>query len=141
MPRVLACRRASARSADPRLRMLQMVRTLAQFSISLEEMNEHGENAGDEGGDKDGGGEDTLDLFRNKRNGTTRVNVDGTGLCAGGPNGEVWLVLSLCHLRPPRWTASPVPPVLLHLSCCAASLSHRLHVSIIQLRPSDELRL
>ncbi|GLD73633.1 rho guanine nucleotide exchange factor 17 isoform X2 [Lates japonicus] len=30
--------------------MLQMVRTLAQFSIALEEMNENGENTGDEGG-------------------------------------------------------------------------------------------
>jgi hypothetical protein len=40
--------------------MLQMVRTLAQFSIALEEMNENGENTGDDGGggvgDRDGGG-------------------------------------------------------------------------------------
>lgn len=99
--------------------MLQMVRTLAHFSISLEEMNEHGENAGDEGREKDGG-EDTVDLFRNKKNGTTRVNLDGNGLCAGSPNGEVWLVSScLCvTLCPPPRTASPVltyPPALLLL--------------------------
>lgn len=73
----------------PPLHMLQMVRTLAHFSISLEEMNEHGENAGDEAGEKDGGGEDPVDLFRNKRDGNTRVNLDGNGLCAGSPNGEV----------------------------------------------------
>lgn len=70
-----------------------MVRTLAHFSISLEGMNEHGENAGDEGGEKDGGGggggEDPVDPFRSKRNGNTRVNLDGNGLCAGSPNGEV----------------------------------------------------
>lgn len=78
--------------------MLQMVRTLAHFSTSLEEMNEHGENAGG-GGEKDGG----EDLFRNKKNGTTRVNLDRNGLCVGSPNGEVWLVFScLCvTLRPP----------------------------------------
>lgn len=62
--------------------MLQMVRTLAQFSIALEEMNEHGENTGDEGG---GGGEDAVDQFRNNnRNGNSSGNLNGNG-----PNGEV----------------------------------------------------
>lgn len=99
--------------------MLQMVRTLADFSISLEEMNEHGENAADEGGEKDG--EDAVDLFRNKKNGTTRVNFDRNGLCAGSPNGEVWLVFSCLYvtLHPPSWTASPLltcPTLLLFSS-------------------------
>lgn len=69
--------------------MLQMVRTLAHFSISLEEMNEQGENAGDDGGEKDGGGGDPVDPFRNKRMRNTRVNLDGSGLGAGSPIGEV----------------------------------------------------
>ncbi|CAG00915.1 unnamed protein product [Tetraodon nigroviridis] len=51
-------------------------------------MNEQGENAGDEGGEKDGGGEDPVDPFRNKRNGNTGGSLDGNGLCAGSPNGE-----------------------------------------------------
>ncbi|TNN26923.1 hypothetical protein EYF80_062934 [Liparis tanakae] len=70
----------------PLLRMLQMVRTLAQFGIALEEMNENGENTGDEGGG--GGGEDreAVDRLRNNnRNG----NLNGNGLCAGNPNGEL----------------------------------------------------
>lgn len=78
--------------------MLQMVRTLAQFSVTLEEMNEHGENAGDEGGggDRDGGGgEDVVDQFRNNnRNGNTSGNLNGNGLCAGSPSGEVEPVFS-----------------------------------------------
>lgn len=87
-PRVsVHVRRALAWTHTP-VHMLQMVRTLAHFSISLEEMNEHGENAGDVGGEKDGG-EDMLNPFRNKRNGNSRVNLDRNGLCAGSPNGEV----------------------------------------------------
>lgn len=76
--------------------MLQMVRTLAQFSIALEEMNENGENTGDEGGggERDGGEEvadrDAVDQFRhNNRNGNSSGNLNGNGLCAGSPNGEV----------------------------------------------------
>lgn len=78
--------------------MLQMVRTLAQFSIALEEMNENGENTGDEGGggERDGGGReevvdrDAVDQFRNNnRNGNSSGNLNGNGLCAGSPNGEV----------------------------------------------------
>ncbi|XP_019116530.2 rho guanine nucleotide exchange factor 17 isoform X2 [Larimichthys crocea] len=77
--------------------MLQMVRTLAQFSIALEEMNENGENTGDEGGggERDGGGReevvdrDAVDQFRNNnRNGNSSGNLNGNGLCAGSPNGE-----------------------------------------------------
>ena len=81
--------------------MLQMVRTLAQFSIALEEMNESGENTGDEGGgggERDGGGgggeevvdRDAVDQFRNN-NGHSGGNLNGNGLCAGSPqsNGEV----------------------------------------------------
>lgn len=74
--------------------MLQMVRTLAQFSIALEEMNESGENTGDEGGGGgDGGGgeevvdRDAVDQFRN--NNGSSGNLNGNGLCAGSPNGEV----------------------------------------------------
>lgn len=83
--------------------MLQMVRTLAQFSIALEEMNEHGEKEGDEGGgggERDGGGgdvvdRDAVDQFRsNNRNGNSSGNLNGNGLCAGNPNGEV----DLCFL-------------------------------------------
>lgn len=51
-------------------------------------MNEHGENAGDEGGEKDGG-EDLVYPFRDKRKEITHVNLDGNRLCAGSPNGEV----------------------------------------------------
>lgn len=78
--------------------MLQMVRTLAQFSIALEEMNENEENTGDEGGggERDGGGgeevvdRDAVDQFRNNNgNGTSSGNFNGNGLCAGSPNGEV----------------------------------------------------
>lgn len=90
--------------------MLQMVRTLAQFSIALEEMNEHGENTGDEGGGGTGGGgggggggedaadRDTLDQLRNNNNrkGNLSGNVSRNGLCAGSPNGEVaWCCLVL----------------------------------------------
>lgn len=77
--------------------MLQMVRTLAQFSIALEEMNEHGGSAGDDGGgggEKDGGrAEDVADRcaadqFRNNnRNGNPGGNLNGNS--AGSPNGEV----------------------------------------------------
>ncbi|KAA8594207.1 hypothetical protein FQN60_005041 [Etheostoma spectabile] len=72
--------------------MLQMVRTLAQFSIALEEMNENGENTGDEGG----GGEvvvdrDAVDQFRNNKNGNISRNLNGNGLCAGSPNGEGYM--------------------------------------------------
>lgn len=73
--------------------MLQMVRTLAQFSIALEEMNESGENTGDEGGGGGGGEEvvdrDTVDQFRNNNsNRNSSGNLNGNGL-AGTPNGEV----------------------------------------------------
>lgn len=74
--------------------MLQMVRTLAQFSIALEEMNENGENTGDEGGgERDGGEEagdrDAVDQFRNNsRNSNSSGNLNGNGLSAGSPNGE-----------------------------------------------------
>lgn len=37
-------------------RMLQMVRTLAQFTIALEEMQESGESTSDDGGGGGGGG-------------------------------------------------------------------------------------
>lgn len=80
--------------------MLQMVRTLAQFSIALEEMNENGENTGDEGGggggERDGGGGggeevvDAVDQFRNNNgNGNSGGNLNGNGLCVGSPHGEV----------------------------------------------------
>lgn len=76
--------------------MLQMVRTLAQFSIALEEMNENGENTGDEGGgERDGGGgeagyRDAVDQFRNNNgNSNSSGNLNGNGLNAGSPNGEV----------------------------------------------------
>lgn len=75
--------------------MLQMVRTLAQFSIALEEMNENGENTGDEGGgERDGGEEagyrDAVDQFRNNNgNSNSSGNLNGNGLSAGSPNGEV----------------------------------------------------
>ncbi|KAJ4935526.1 hypothetical protein JOQ06_017058, partial [Pogonophryne albipinna] len=68
-----------------------MVRTLAQFSIALEEMNENGENTGDERG---GGGEEVVDrdavdqLKNNNRTGNFSGNLNGNGLCAGSPNGE-----------------------------------------------------
>lgn len=84
--------------------MLQMVRTLAQFSIALEEMNEIGENTGDEGGGGGGGGgggrdgdgeeavaRDAVDQFRNNNR-----NIGGNlnGLPAGSPIGEVvWFLL------------------------------------------------
>lgn len=87
--------------------MLQMVRTLAQFSIALEEMNENGENTGDEGGGGGGGGggrdrdgeevvdRDTVDQFRNNNgNGNASGNLNGSGLCAGSPIGEVDLCWS-----------------------------------------------
>lgn len=100
-----ACVRELCARTRPTLRLLQMVRTLAHFSISLGDMNEHGENAGNEGGEKDGGGEDPMDLLRNKRDGDTRVNLDGNGLGTGSPNGEVQLVFSgLCiSVHPPPW--------------------------------------
>lgn len=75
------------------VRMLQMVRTLAQFSIALEEMNEHGEKEGG-GGERDGGGaggedvvdRDAVDQFRNNnRNGNSSGNLNGNG----SSNGEV----------------------------------------------------
>lgn len=108
----------------PPFRLLQMVRTLAHFSISLEDMNEHGENAGHEGGEKDGGGEDPADPLRNKKDGNNRVNLDGNGLGAGSPNGEVQLVFSgLCiRVRPPNWTQSPVLASLCTLG--AVQLNH-----------------
>lgn len=85
--------------------MLQMVRTLAQFSIALEEMNENGENTGDEGGggERDGGGggeevgdRDAVDQIRNNNRNSSR-NMNGNGLCAGSPksNGEVCFIVSL----------------------------------------------
>ena len=79
--------------------MLHMVRTLAQFSIALEEMNENGENTGDERGG--GGGEEVVDrdavdqLKNNNRTGNFSGNLNGNGLCAGSPNGEVDAVFSL----------------------------------------------
>lgn len=36
--------------------MLQMVRTLAQFTIALDEMQENGDSPGDDGGGSGGGG-------------------------------------------------------------------------------------
>lgn len=36
--------------------MLQMVRTLAQFTIALDEMQENGDSPGDDGGGNGGGG-------------------------------------------------------------------------------------
>lgn len=79
--------------------MLQMVRTLAQFSIALEEMNERGENTGDEGGGgggEGGGGEemvdrDAADLFRNgsSSTGSSSGTLNGNGLCSWSPGGEV----------------------------------------------------
>lgn len=36
--------------------MLQMVRTLAQFTIALDEMQENGDSPGDDGGENGGGG-------------------------------------------------------------------------------------
>lgn len=115
-----------------------MVRTLAHFSISLEEMNEQGENAGDEGGEKDGGGEDPVDPFRNKRNGNTGGSLDGNGLCAGSPNGEVEPVFScLCnHPRPPPWTESPISLASLYifpivqLNYCPTFILRCLHTVI-----------
>lgn len=81
--------------------MLQMVRTLAQFSIALEEMNENGENTGDEGGggERDRGEEvvdrDAVEQLRNNNgNGNSSGNLNGNGLSAGSPNGEV----DLCFL-------------------------------------------
>ncbi|KAM3875261.1 uncharacterized protein ACN63O_000316 [Diretmus argenteus] len=63
-----------------------MVRTLAQFSITLEEMNENGENTGDEGGgERDRGGEelmdrDAVDRSRdNANNGNVNSNGNGNG--------------------------------------------------------------
>lgn len=105
-----ACVRELCTGTRPPFRLLQMVRTLAHFSISLEDMNEHGENAGNEGGEKDGGGEDPVDPLRNKKDGNNRVNLDGNGLGAGSPNGEVQLVFSgLCiSVHPPNWTQSSV---------------------------------
>ncbi|KAI9526312.1 Rho guanine nucleotide exchange factor (GEF) 17 [Dissostichus eleginoides] len=75
--------------------MLHMVRTLAQFSIALEEMNENGENTGDErGGGGGGGAEEVVDrdavdqLKNNNRTGNFSGNLNGNGLCAGSSNGE-----------------------------------------------------
>ncbi|MEQ2294178.1 Rho guanine nucleotide exchange factor (GEF) 17 [Ameca splendens] len=70
--------------------MLQMVRTLAQFSIALEEMNESGENTGDEGGGGGGGGEemvdrDAADQFRNN---SSSGSLNGNGLCSWSTGGE-----------------------------------------------------
>lgn len=77
--------------------MLQMVRTLAQFSIALEEMNENGGNTGDEvggGGEKDGRaaqvvGRDAVDQLKTNGNGNSSQNLNGNGLSAGSPNVEV----------------------------------------------------
>uniref|UniRef100_A0A1A8QCD8 Rho guanine nucleotide exchange factor 17 n=1 Tax=Nothobranchius rachovii TaxID=451742 RepID=A0A1A8QCD8_9TELE len=66
-----------------------MVRTLAQFSIALEEMNESGENTGDEGGGEEMVDRDARDQFRNNnsvRNSSGTLN--GNGLCTGSPSGE-----------------------------------------------------
>lgn len=87
--------------------MLQMVRTLAQFSIALEEMNENGENTGDEGGgERDGGGgeeagdRDAVDQFRNNnRNSNSGGNLNGNGLSAGTPNGEVDVCFAFLHIK------------------------------------------
>ncbi|KAK6296452.1 hypothetical protein J4Q44_G00325940 [Coregonus suidteri] len=71
--------------------MLQMVRTLAQFSIALEEMQENGESTNDEGrqegggggGGGRGGGEEVMD-----RDAAERVeNTNGNG--TGNTNGNV----------------------------------------------------
>lgn len=81
--------------------MLQMVRTLAQFSIALEEMNENVENTGDEvgGGERDAGEvEESADRDSNQSrnnsdgNGNCGGNLNGNGVCAGSPlfNGEVF---------------------------------------------------
>ena len=67
--------------------MLQMVRTLAQFSIALEEMQENGESASDEGRQEQEGGEELMDRDEAERVG----NPNGNGLGAVSPqhHGEV----------------------------------------------------
>lgn len=57
--------------------MLQMVRTLAQFSIALEEMQENGESTSDEGRQEQEGGEELMDRDEAERVGNT--NGNGTG--------------------------------------------------------------
>ncbi|KAL7878305.1 hypothetical protein AOLI_G00092790 [Acnodon oligacanthus] len=56
--------------------MLQMVRTLAQFTIALEEMQENGESGGDDGGGGGGGaaGEEPVDRPASESNGNGGVN-------------------------------------------------------------------
>lgn len=56
--------------------MLQMVRTLAQFTIALEEMQENGESGGDDGGGGGGGaaGEEAVDKPASEPNGNGGVN-------------------------------------------------------------------
>ena len=60
--------------------MLQMVRTLAQFSIAMEEMNENGENTGDDGGggvgDRDAGGGGRRGVGRSRREESIDRDVD-----------------------------------------------------------------
>lgn len=87
--------------------MLQMVRTLAQFSIALEEMSENGQNTGDEGGggERDcgsgggggGGGvldRDALDQIRNNNRNSSQ-NLNGNGLPPS--NGEVVFLFFWTH--------------------------------------------
>lgn len=131
--RLLSCvyvpNRACVWARGP-FRMLQMVRTLAQFSIALEEMNENGENTGDEGGGggcgggggggRDRVGEEVLDRdavaqFRNNNgNGNASKNLNGNGLCAGSPNGEVvfviWDVCACCQSVAPLLLSSNPRP-------------------------------
>ncbi|MEQ2255414.1 hypothetical protein ILYODFUR_013613 [Ilyodon furcidens] len=73
------------------VRMLQMVRTLAQFSIALEEMNESGENTGDEGGGGGGGGEEMVDrdAAEQFRNNSSSGSLNGNGLCSWSTGGEL----------------------------------------------------
>ncbi|XP_023997419.2 rho guanine nucleotide exchange factor 17-like isoform X2 [Salvelinus sp. IW2-2015] len=60
--------------------MLQMVRTLAQFSIALDEMQENGENTSEEGRQEreEGGGEELMDRDAADRHGNTNGNASGS---------------------------------------------------------------
>lgn len=68
--------------------MLQMVRTLAQFSIALDEMQENGENTSEEGRQEreEGGGEELMDRDAADRHGNT--NGNGTGSANGNGTGN-----------------------------------------------------
>ncbi|XP_038829636.1 protein FAM168A-like [Salvelinus namaycush] len=66
--------------------MLQMVRTLAQFSIALDEMQENGVNTSEEGRQEreEGGGEELMDRDAADRHGNT--NGNGSGSANGNGN-------------------------------------------------------